>query len=230
MIAAIHQPNFFPWLGYFNKIIRSDKFIILDDVQYPKSGAGTWCNRVSMNINGKKSWITAPIERKSGIWKISETYFKGSDWKGKAWKTIQRSYSRSDYYGDFEELIHSLVLAPSESVVEYNINAIAAISEILNIDFKPKVILQSEFNTENNSTGLLAELTLKSGCDSYLCGGGAGGYQDDSFFKENGINLIYQNFIHPEYPQLNVKHFIEGLSIIDSLFNNGKEKNQRLFK
>ena len=35
-VVAIHQPNFLPWLGYFDKIARADVFVVLDDVQFPK--------------------------------------------------------------------------------------------------------------------------------------------------------------------------------------------------
>jgi hypothetical protein len=31
-IIAIHQPNFFPWLGYFSKIKQADAFVFLDNV------------------------------------------------------------------------------------------------------------------------------------------------------------------------------------------------------
>jgi len=39
-VVAIHQPNFFPWLGYFDKMARSQCFVFLDDVQIQKTGGG----------------------------------------------------------------------------------------------------------------------------------------------------------------------------------------------
>ena len=32
--VAIHQPNFFPWMGYFHKIANCNTFVYLDDVQF----------------------------------------------------------------------------------------------------------------------------------------------------------------------------------------------------
>ena len=61
-VVAIHQPNFFPWLGYFNKIARADVFILHDNVQFPKTG-GTWMNRVRILVNGGPSWLTMPVRR-----------------------------------------------------------------------------------------------------------------------------------------------------------------------
>ena len=36
MIVSIHQPNYLPWIGFFDKIKRSDVFVLLDDVQFPR--------------------------------------------------------------------------------------------------------------------------------------------------------------------------------------------------
>ncbi len=53
-IVAIHQPNFFPWLGYFDKIARCDHFVLLDHVQFQKTG-GVWSNRVRMMVGAARS-------------------------------------------------------------------------------------------------------------------------------------------------------------------------------
>ena len=36
MIVSIHQPNYLPWLGFFDKIKQSDYFVIFDNVQFPR--------------------------------------------------------------------------------------------------------------------------------------------------------------------------------------------------
>ena len=54
MIVTIHQPDFMPWLGLFNKIKNADEFIILDHtINNPKSPA-----LKGRNIGG---WIAPPI-------------------------------------------------------------------------------------------------------------------------------------------------------------------------
>ena len=35
---SIHQPVYLPWLGFFEKVISSEKFVFLDDVQFEKNG------------------------------------------------------------------------------------------------------------------------------------------------------------------------------------------------
>ena len=74
LIVGIHQPNFMPWLGYFYKIMQSDIFIFLDDVQFQKTGA-SYTNRVSLNINSESKYFTVPIKRPSGLWTINNTCF-----------------------------------------------------------------------------------------------------------------------------------------------------------
>ena len=48
MIVAIHQPQYLPWLGYFDKMLKADVFCYLDTVQYKKKiGRASCRERVS---------------------------------------------------------------------------------------------------------------------------------------------------------------------------------------
>ena len=90
-VVAIHQPTFFPWLGYFNKIARCDQFVVLDSVQFPKKG-GTWSNRVKLLLNGQAGWVTMPVERNyHGVRSYAEMCIdNGTPWRDKLVQTIRR--------------------------------------------------------------------------------------------------------------------------------------------
>jgi len=51
MIVAIHQPNFLPWLGWFDKLARADVFVVLDNVALQRTGSA-YTNRVEMLVSG----------------------------------------------------------------------------------------------------------------------------------------------------------------------------------
>ena len=216
-IIAIHQPNFFPWLGFFDKIIRSDVFILLDHVQYPKKG-GTWTNRVKLCVAGEAKWITAPIIRHyHGVKAINQMSFQpGKGWREKILKTIICNYKKAPFYSETIELIESLILNKENNISIYNQNAIFAISEKLGID-KNKFCLSSKVHSSGSSNELLISLIKGMKGTSYLCGGGADKYQENWKFQKNNIEVIFQNFQHPQYR----KNSPNGLSVLDSIFYIG---------
>ena len=227
--VAIHQPNFFPWLGYFDKIARADIFLFFDDVQFPKKG-GVWSNRVKLLISGEARWVTAAIDRSyHGTRQIREMNFLDKNpWRTKMLKSIEANYRRHPFYVETMSVIEPLILNSEANIAEYNINAVLQICQNLGIN-TAKIQRSSEFSANGHSNELLCSLTNLSGGDTYMCGGGAEGYQEDEFFEKRGIELIYQNFQHPAYPQHNSNEFISGLSIIDTLMNLGVEQTRNLF-
>jgi hypothetical protein len=219
IVCAIHQPNFFPWLGYFDKVSRAEKFILLDDVAYPKSGsgAGSWCNRVKINIQSADKWIGCPIRRESGIQLIKNIKIDDSQpWRKKLLRTLELNYKRSPNFLAIMPQLEALVLYPTDSLTAFNINAIKNISHLLKCD--TDFILQSALNVSGQSTALLVNLTKAVGANAYLCGSGATSYQEDHLFAENSLELIYQNFMPKPYGDAH--KFIPGLSVIDYLMNS----------
>jgi hypothetical protein len=62
VIAAIMQPYFFPYIGYFQLMHAVDVFVFHDDVQYIKSG---WINRNRILVNEGPTWFTLSVESAS---------------------------------------------------------------------------------------------------------------------------------------------------------------------
>ena len=229
-IAAIHQPSFFPWLGFFNKIVRSDVFVILDNVQFPKTG-GYWANRVKLVVGGKGEWVTMPINRSySGTKNINEIEIDNSrSWNQKMLKSISVNYGKAKYFDEMYPLAERLLYSPGVNLAEFNLKVIHEFCRLLNIDtshFKRG----SAMNVSGTSTDLLVSIVTETGCNAYMCGGGASKYQDDEKFAQNNIELIYQNFKHPIYEQFNTSEFVPGLSVLDALMNCGAEKTYELIK
>ena len=61
MIVTIHQPQYLPWLGYFDKINRADIIVLLDNVQYKKN---EWQNRNHIKTANGWQWVTVPVKYK----------------------------------------------------------------------------------------------------------------------------------------------------------------------
>ena len=223
-IIAIHQPNFFPWLGFFDKLVRCDKFIFLDDVQIPKTGGG-WSNRVKVIASGNPKWITAPIDRDyHGFRELRETRFKNNqDWRSKMLCTITMSYRKASYFDETIELIKPLILNRDDMLASYNMHAILEIAQALSINTQ-KCTCSSYLNHSGKSNELLVSLVKNIGGNTYMYGGGAEGYQEQRVFDQSSISLLCQDFCSHPYPQHGVSKFIPGLSVIDLLMNIGRER------
>lgn len=217
-ICAIHQPNFFPWLGYFDKIRRSDVFVFLDAVAYPKSGnsMGSWCNRVRIDVQGKPRWAACAVRREHGEQKISDVMIDDDrPWRHNLLRTLALNYRRSPNFERAMATLEPLVLHAEARLAEFNIYTVRKLSDILGVD--AKFCRQSELPARGRATDLLIAITRAVKCDAYLCGGGAEGYQQDTQFSHQGIRLLHENFQTDPYRVPD--RFIPGLSVIDYLMH-----------
>lgn len=219
-IVAIHQPNFFPWLGYFDKIRRADVFVFLDDVQFQKTG-GTWTNRVRLLDRDRPCWLTAPVDRGfHGVRPINEmTFVPRADWASQCLAKIEGCYGKAPFFAASMALLRPLFLAEERNLAKFNMHAIGQLLHVL--DLKDRELLcSSAIPSDARSTDRLVEITKRVGGTHYLYGGGAEGYQEDAKFAQAGLQLVRQGFDHPRYPQP-AAEFVPGLSIIDLLMHCG---------
>ncbi len=218
-VVAIHQPNFFPWLGYFDKIRRADIFVFLDEVDYPRagsSGMGSWVNRVRIDMHGKPGWATCPVKRAPLGTPIRAIDIDDSrPWRQKLLKTLRSSYAKSDHRWAALDLLEPMITCCESNLAVYNMNNIQGLASALGLDVS--FFRQSELDVSGRSTDLLINIVKAVGGTAYLSGDGAGGYQDESQFVEAGIGLLMQGF-EPK-PYADPERFMPGLSIIDYLMH-----------
>ncbi|MBF9231986.1 WbqC family protein [Microvirga alba] len=221
-VVAIHQPNFFPWLGYFDKIRQADVFIFLDAVDYPRSGSGgmgSWVNRVRLNIQGKEHWVGCPVKRLPLGAPISAAEIDDQQpWRLKLLRSLQANYGRAEHFKQVMDLLGPLIDAREFNLARFNIAAISSIASYLGLS--AEFVLQSQLSVPGESTERLIALTKAVGGDTYLTGGGASGYQIDNLFPENGLSLRGQSFTPRPYGP--PEKYIAGLSIIDYLMHDGR--------
>ncbi len=221
MICAIHQPNFFPYYGFFKKIARSDIFVFLDDTQMPTPSKLGYLNHVSVNIGGVEQWMQAPLKSINYI-KVKDAEFANDTWKYDAVEQIKDAYSKAEFYDENKAFIFKMLLAPENNLLKYNINFIVQLCLYLDID--KQFGRSSDKPVKARKSERLALLTKAFGCDTYLCGEGGEKYKGNSEFEKYGVNILVNNYNAPVYEPNKSLGLSNGLSVIDLLFRIGKNE------
>ena len=141
-------------------------------------------------------------------------------------KTLKLNYSHAPYYKENEVFINSLMHFKSNNVSEFNIFIIKNICKIF--DLPAKFYSASDLSIKTSSTEKLVAIVKKLHGHTYLSGLGGDKYQDAELFKSNSIHVIYNAFEHPKYKQVRMKSTIEGLSILDYIYNLGFDQTMIL--
>lgn len=218
-MISIHQSQFLAWIPYYYKILKSDVFIVLDNVQYQKNGVQ---NRNQIKTPNGCTWLTLPIKNKFGQ-NINETEI--SDYKNnknKILKTLEMSYSKSKYYNQIMPNLIKIFDTDIQNLHQINNKILLYFLEILNINTQIKY--SSAYTTIGKKDNLIIDLINQADISEqkqYITGQGGLEYMDLKKFKNNNIDILLYEFEYKPYPQLWKKFdFLEKLSIIDLLFND----------
>ncbi len=226
-VAAIHQPNYLAWLGYFHKIKAADVFVLLDTVEYQSGNAFSVTNRARIKGGNGVVLLTVPISRRTASGRIYDVCIDSSaPWARKHLRSIEVSYRRAPYFSAVFEFLEAVLSSPPVSLAELNSRLILAVSRYLELS-TPVVSASTLGIAAIDRNQRLIEVCEKIGATTYLSGQGGRKYNDEALFLEHGICVSYTSFVHPKYPQLH-GDFVDGLSTIDALFNCGHAIGDRL--
>ncbi len=226
MIATIHQPEYLPWIGFFSKMLNSDIFVLLDNVQFEKNN---FQNRNRVRTKDGWIWLTVPVITKGkSFQRIDEVEIdnlRNLTWQKKHFTALELNYSKAQFFREHKEFFKELYTKPWNKLTELNETIIKYIKEQL--ELKTRVVKVSELKAEGKSTELLIDILKKLNATTYLSGSHGKGYMDLPRFNEEGISVIFNEFEHPSYKQI-YEPFIPAMSIVDMLFTQGKEKSKEL--
>jgi hypothetical protein len=226
--VVITQPDFWPWLGFFDKVRQADVFVFLDHVTN-RPNDGIWTKRVRVFGAGEPRWIGVPLrrDREREFVPICDMQIADSNDVARRHKeSLRHWYSRHPFFAEAFPHVAEYYNDPAETIADRNINAIVGLMKHLG---RPFVYLRSStIGLHSKSNELLIEIVRHVGGSHYVFGEGSRAYLDEGLWKRAGIELVPQAFDHPQYPQLGAPAFVPGLSVIDVLMNVGFDGLHRL--
>ncbi len=218
--VAILQSNYIPWKGYFDMIAAVDEFILYDDMQFTRRD---WRNRNQIKTPQGVQWLTVPVQVKGKYdQKIKDTLIEGTDWAKAHWKALVANYRRAPYFEEVAIWLEPLYIAHSYThISQLNRRFIEVVCHFLGIQ---TVISNSwDYVLLDGKTERLADLCKQAGGTEYISGPSAKNYLDETIFADMNIKLTWFDYMgYPEYPQV-WGEFIHGVTILDLLFNCGKD-------
>jgi WbqC-like protein family len=234
MTISIHQPNYFPWLGFFNKIHQSDLFVFHDAVSFSASAFTKRCRVLAEKGSPDLRWLTVPVRKFSDGTAISEiTIDESTDWRKKQLNALMNAYSSAPHYSEISSFIKQTLEETRSitSLAELNIEIISKLCHLLEIDLQYKLSSDLPFADKGSKFNLRIVEHFKG--TNYLSGTGATIYEDMRAFDAAGISIRISDTIswmlsHP-YDQM-IDEFIAGLSIIDVLMFEGVENTGKILR
>jgi hypothetical protein len=222
MRVGIHQPNYIPWLGYFAKIAYCDRFIFLDDAEI--SPGQSYVYRSMLRDEKHAFWMSQPSTRHQQQ-RIMDVEFSNQDWAKSHLARISQTYRKAPFYKEIIELISPVYLNTEYLLALFNMRLTSVICEYL--ELTTRLDKSSDLHPTGTSDERLISLVKLSGGDIYVSGKGGQNYQDPTKFAEMALQLEIKVYQPIPYQQIH-GDFIGGLSILDGLFNLGKDTRQFL--
>ena len=218
MLVGIHQLHYLPWLRYFEKILRCDVFVVLDNIQFNKNG---WQNRNRIKTAAGALTLTVPVYEKLGQ-TLEQVRIRGdSPWRRKHWQSVRQSYGSARFFRHYGGFLEHAWAQDWLLLNDLNFHMLPFFAAALGIT--TPIVRASELHAPGESTERLVNLIRAVGGTTYYSGAHAGDtYLDIDMMQEAGIGIEFQRWQSPVYAQLH-DGFIPDLSIVDLLMNRGGE-------
>ena len=217
-----------PYLGFFDRLLKSDIYIVLDMAQYVHKSSRSYMNRDKIKTAKGEKWFTVGTQKAPRGTPINQILLlEDFGWRESHINLFKENYRKCEYFGEIMPYIEKLYDFRCEKMMDFNMNSIKMLMELFDIHLD--MVFASDLNPQGKNNALVVDILNKLGIRRYLSGTGARDYYDPVPYEEAGIEVIWQDFKHPIYPQ-QYGEFIPYLSSIDLLFNCGIEQSRQIIR
>ncbi|MBM3512435.1 MAG: WbqC family protein [Alphaproteobacteria bacterium] len=215
--VAVLQPGYIPWLGFFEQMARADHFVYYDDVHFDKHG---WRNRNRVKGPTGPVWLSVPVRHSGRADQlILETEIVPDiPWAKKQIRTLQQLYAkaphRDPYLAEFAEIIEH----PWRLISDLDM----AVGDVMRgwFGITTPIYRSSALGIGGGQSERLVNICKNFGATRYVSGAAARDYLEVTLFDRAGIEVVWQDYRHPTYPQLH-GDFVSHLSALDLALNVG---------
>src|SRR5512136_1735832 len=165
MRVAIHQPQYFPWLGYLDKLDSADMFVVLDTVQFKKH---EWQNRNRIRIKEGWQWLTVPIIDRFPERIDQVEVNPRADWSRKHRQALRLHYGRAPHWEPFGPALLAILERPWARLRDLNVAILDLLCNQLGI-VTPR-LSASSLAAREEPTDRLIDLCRAVGGTEYLSG------------------------------------------------------------
>jgi len=220
---GITQPNYLPWLGYFDFLDQVDHWVSLDNVQLTRRSFIVR-NRIQTASRGQV-WLTVSVSKCPRHTTIHEATLATNppSYEGHL-RQIDAMYRDAPRYAAFMPLLKEILhVQPSDTnLARYNERIIRALTNLLGIAFGFSRASEHLHQLDGSAQDkILALCACFPKATHYLnfAGGVDMGLYTQQAFAEKGLTLLKQEYDHPTYTQGGDAPFIAYLSIVDLLMH-----------
>jgi hypothetical protein len=230
MIVTVHQPHFLPWLGYLDRMLQADLFIVLDHVQFERRN---YQNRTRILLEGKPHWLTVPVMQHSQQERVIDKQIDNPQkvelrwWGSSHFQTLRHAYRKAPYFDTYAPVLRKILESRWDRLVDLDQALLDYLRDILGI--RTPLVSSAELGVGGHRSELMLNICQAVNADTFIIGMGASrDYLDRQAFSDAGIEVVNQVFEHPQYVQCGGGPFVPGLSSLDLIFNHGPESREIL--
>lgn len=216
MIVAVNSAEFLPYLGFWNRMVWADTFIITDRTRFRHRH---YENRNRVRTLDGWLWFSVPVNKNLNA-PINEIILRPFREVSRSWAIVESNYrGRAAYWDEYSPAL--LDALNQDRLLDANLATIRLIRDWLGID--TDILIASDIlplildDRLSLSMALIEEL----GADTYLTGAGGIGSIPQRFADRN-VNFSFQEFINIPYPQIH-PGWQPRMSILDCLMTHGAE-------